>query len=233
MEADLTRIGREKYGALREFIWRAQTDVTIDQIFTSDPYPIKGMWIQACNPIGGIAYDPKRWVKALKKLDFVAVVDTFMTPTAELADIVLPAATFLEKEAIRSWWTPLQTINKAIEVPGCKPDNEINFELAKRFNPDIRWRNVRELMDEILEPSGLSYQELSEHGPMIPSGDIPSAPYRRYERGLLRADKKPGFATPSGCIRCCASAGALSPCLTTKSRRSAPSPAPSSTSNTR
>ncbi len=71
-EADMPRIARERYGVLSEFIWRAQTDVTLTQIFSGDPYPIKGMWIQACNLIGGIGYDPKRWVEALKKLDFVA-----------------------------------------------------------------------------------------------------------------------------------------------------------------
>ncbi len=56
-------------------------------------------------------------------------------------------------------------------MEGCKPDNEINFELAKRFNPDIRWKNVRELMDDILKPSGMTYEQLAEHGLLIPSGD--------------------------------------------------------------
>lgn len=42
-------------------------------------------------------------VEALKKLDFVVAVDLFMTPTAQLADVVLPAASFLEKDSIRSW----------------------------------------------------------------------------------------------------------------------------------
>jgi anaerobic selenocysteine-containing dehydrogenase len=198
MEADLPRIARDRYGVLREFIWRAQTDVTLDQIFSGDPYPIKGMWIQACNLIGGIGYDPIRWVEALKKLDFIAVVDTFMTPTAELADIVLPAATFLEKEAARSWWTPLQAIVKAIEVEGCKPDIEINFELARRFNPDIRWKDHRGLLDEILKPTGFTYEELSERGWVLPPEGDPTAPYHRHETGLLRRDKKPGFCTPSG-----------------------------------
>ena len=197
-EADAKRIGRDRYGPLRQFIWRAQTDLVLDQIFSEEPYPIKGMWIQTCNPLAGIGLDPQRWREALKRLDFVAVVDLFMTPTAQYADIVLPAATFLEKEGVRSWWVPLQTINKAIEVEGCKPDIEINFELAKRFDPDFRWDTIHELFDDIVRPSGMTFEQLQEKGWAFPPEGHPSAPYHRYQKGLLRKDGKPGFQTPSG-----------------------------------
>jgi anaerobic selenocysteine-containing dehydrogenase len=197
-EVDKKRIGADRYGPLRKFIWRAQTDLVLDQIFTEDPYPIKGMWIQACNLLGGIGLDPKRWLEALKKLDFIVAVDLFMTPTTQFADVVLPAATFLEKEGVRTWWIPLQTINKAIEVGECKPDIEINFELAKRFDPHFRWNTIHELFDEILKPSGMTFEQLREKGWAFPPEGYPSAPYHRYERGLLRKDGNPGFQTPSG-----------------------------------
>jgi len=197
-EADQKRIGADRYGPLRKFIWRAQTDLVLDQIFTGDPYPIKGMWIQACNLLGGIGLDPKRWLEALKRLDFIVAVDLFMTPTTQLADVVLPAASFLEKEGVRSWWVPLQTINKAISVGECKPDLEINFELAKRFDLNFRWNTVHELFDEILKPSGMTFEQLQEKGWAFPPEGHPSAPYHRYEKGLLRKDGNPGFQTPSG-----------------------------------
>jgi len=195
---DEKRIGRDRYGPLQEFIWRAQTDMALEQVFTGQPYPIKGIWVQCCNLIGGIGYDPQRWVRVLKKLDFVAVVDTFMTPTAELADIVLPAATFLEKNGVRSWWTPLEAIVKAVEVEGCKPDNEINFELARRFNPDLKWKSCEELLDDIVSPAGMTFGELAQQGWVLPPDGHPSAPYHRHKRGLLRPDGRPGFKTPSG-----------------------------------
>jgi len=197
-EADEKRIGADRYGPLRRFIWRAQTDLVLEQIFTGDPYPIKGMWIQACNPLAGIGMDPRRWIEALKKLDFIGVVDLFMTPTAQIADLVLPAATFLEKEGIRTWWVPLQSINRVIEVGECRSDIEINFELARRFDPHFRWNTIHELFDEILKPSGLTFAQLQEKGWVFPPPGHPSAPYRRYERGLLRRDGNPGFQTPSG-----------------------------------
>jgi anaerobic selenocysteine-containing dehydrogenase len=197
-EADEKRIGIDQYGPLRKFIWRAQPDLALEQIFTEDPYPIKGMWLQACNPVAGIGLDPKKWVDALKKLDFVVIVDLFMTPTAQLADVVLPAASFLEKESVRTWWVPLQSINKAITVGECKPDIEINFELAKRFDPNFRWNNIHELFDEIIKPSGMTFEELQQKGWAFPPEGHPSHPYHRFEKGLLRPDRKPGFQTPSG-----------------------------------
>jgi anaerobic selenocysteine-containing dehydrogenase len=197
-EMDEKRIGADRYGPLNKFIWRAQPDLVLEQIFTENPYPIKGMWIQTCNPLAGVGMEPKKWFEALKKLDFVAVVDLFMNPTAQLADIVLPAATFLEKDGVRSWWVPLQTINKVLKVEECKPDIEINFELAKRFDPNFRWKNIHELFDEILEPSGMTFKELQKKGWAFPPEGHSSTPYHRFEKGLLRPDKKPGFKTPSG-----------------------------------
>jgi anaerobic selenocysteine-containing dehydrogenase len=198
-EMDEKRIGYKEYGPLRQFVWRAHTDLMLDQIFSEQPYPIKGMWIQACNLIGGTAYDPKRWVEALKKLDFVVVSDLFLTPTAQFADVVLPSASFIENDSIRSWWVPLQTINKVIEPIGdCKSLIEMNFELAKRFDPNFRWNTIHDLFDDILKPSGMTFKELQKKGWSIPPEGDPSAPYHRFEKGLLRPDRKPGFNTPSG-----------------------------------
>ena len=199
-EADKTRIGADRYGPLNKFIWRAQTDMVLDQIFSENPYPIKAMWIQTCNPVAGIGLDPKRWVEAFKKLDFVAAVDLFMTPTTQLADVVLPATSFLEKDSIRTWWVPLQSINKAISVGECRSDIEINFELAKRFDPNFRWNTIHELFDDIIKPSGMTFKELQEKGWVFPPQGHPSTPYHRFEKGLLRPDGKAGFQTPSGKI---------------------------------
>ncbi len=197
-EQDRTRIGADRYGPLNKFIWRAQTDLTLEQIFTGKPYPIKGMWIQTCNPLSGIGLDPRKWQEALKRLDFIVAVDLFMTPTAQYADVVLPSASFLEKDGVRTWWTPLQSINKAITVGECRPDVEINFELAKRFDPDFKWDTIHELFDEIIKPSGLNFKQLQEKGWAFPPEGHSSRPYHRHEKGLLREDKKPGFRTPSG-----------------------------------
>ncbi len=197
-EMDKPRIGREKYMPFDKFCWRCQTDTAIEQVFTEKPYPIKGMWFQTCNPLAGIGLEPEKWREAMEKMDFVAVVDLFHTPTTQYADVVLPAATFLEKDSFRSWWVPLQAIKRVMKVDECMSDIDINFELSKRFDPEFEFETPDELFDYILKPSGMTFEELKEKGYAIPPEGTPSAPYDRYQKGLLRPDGKPGFKTPTG-----------------------------------
>ena len=60
-EQDKHRIGAKRYGPFNKFIWRTQTDLTLEQILSEKPYPVKGLWIQTCNLLGNIGLDPKQW----------------------------------------------------------------------------------------------------------------------------------------------------------------------------
>jgi anaerobic selenocysteine-containing dehydrogenase len=195
------RIGCDIYPMVKGFRGWAQPDVAIDQINTGKPYPIKGIWIQTANILGGQAARAKFHYDALKKLDFIAVVDLFHNPTSmALADIVLPAATFAEKNSFRSWWAPLSIIKKRVQVGECKSDWEINFELAKRFNPEglKQWNNVVDLINDRLSVAGTTFDEMEEKGGWVMPPEGSTKPYRRHERGLLRPDGKAGFATETG-----------------------------------
>ena len=198
---DLKRIGADKYKMVKNFRGWSQPDMVIDQMASGKPYPIKAAWIQTANVIGGQAARTQFHYEAMKKLEFVVVVDLFHNPTTmALADVILPAATFPEKDSIRSWWAPLVAISKRVQVGECKSDWEINFTLAKRFNPEgmKRWNTLKDLFDERLAPSKLTFAELEEQGGWKMPEEGSAKPYRRHERGLLRADRKPGFNTPSG-----------------------------------
>ena len=195
------RVGADLYPMVKNFRGWSQPDKVIEQIESGKPYPIKGAWIQTANVIGGQAARTRFHYDAMKKLEFVAVVDLFHNPTTmSLADVILPAATFAEKDSIRSWWAPLVTISKRVQVGECKSDWEINFELAKRFNPDgmRRWNTLKDLFDERLAPAGLTFSDLEKQGGWKWPEEGPSTPYLRHERGLLRADRKPGFNTATG-----------------------------------
>lgn len=194
------RIGCNSYPMVKGFRGWAQPDMAIDQIDSGKPYPIKGAWIQTANILGGQAVRTKFHYEALKKLDFIAVVDLFHNPTSmALADIFLPAATFAEKESFRSWWVPLGIMQKTIQVGECRSDWEINIELANRLNPNCRYKSVKELIDDRLAIAGFTFDQLAAQGSqaMPPEGHS-SRPYRRHEKGLLRHDGKPGFTTESG-----------------------------------
>jgi len=195
------RIGAATYPMVRDFRAWAHPDMVIDQIASGEPYPIKAVWIQGANILGGQAARAEFHYEAMKKLDFVVAVDLFHNPTTMgLADIILPAATFPEKDSIRSWWAPLCVVQKHVQVGECKSDWDISFELARRFNPDAmaNWTGVRDLFDERLAPAGLTFQQLQDKGGWQMPEDGRFKPYRRHERGLLRADGQPGFATASG-----------------------------------
>jgi len=172
-----------------------------EQLLSDRPYSLKGAWIQTTNTFACGAGDSKRVYEGFRRLDFVVVVDLFMTPTAAaFADIVLPAATYPERDGIgiaAGGASYVGTTNKAIEPVGdCKSDMEINLELGKRLNPQAwPWKSVREMYDAMLEPTGMTFEELREKGYLYDDFD-----YKKYEKGLLRPDGKPGFDTPTGKI---------------------------------
>jgi anaerobic selenocysteine-containing dehydrogenase len=198
------RIGADRYPLVKNFRSWALSDMVLEQMETGKPYPIKGLWCQTNNFMANTAQDPKRHYEAVRKLEFNVVVDTFMTPTAQaIADIVLPAGTFPEKDSVFTTGIPLNAIQKVITVDECKSDWEINFELARRLSPEaVPFKNVRELLTLRLKPSGQTFEELCKSPWALAPKGHPSGttPYHRHEKGLLRSDGKPGFRTPTGKI---------------------------------
>jgi len=174
-------------------------EALIDQILTGALYPIKAGWFQTTNSFACGAADARRVYTALKKIEFNVVVDLFMTPTAmALADIVLPAAAYPERDGISRTGgsgSYIGCINKAIEPIGeAKSDMEINLEIGRRLNPGAwPWENVHEMFDAMLDPAGMTFGELREAGCVYDTFN-----YRKYELGLLRPGGSKGFDTPTG-----------------------------------
>lgn len=190
------RIGLKEFPLLNYGFLFSHSGISFEQtVFTGEPYPIKGMWIQTTNMLSCMANDPKRALEALKNVDFIANVDLFMTPTGMYADVVLPAASVAEKNSLNAIWTNLSVIPRAIEPVGqCKSDQEIVLELGKRLNPAAwPWDNVEEMLDSILASSGYTFASLREEGYAYPEFR-----YRKHEKGLLRSDNELGFNSPTG-----------------------------------
>jgi len=134
----------------------------------------------------------------LQALDFMVVQDIFMTPTAELAHVVLPATSYAEKDGtFTATDRRIQRIRAAIPPVGqSKPDWQIICELAQRMGAPGRWdyAHPSEIMAEIasLTPSyaGVSYARLELVGGLqwpCPSPDHPGTPIlhtTRFTRGL-------------------------------------------------
>ena len=156
-------------------------------ILEEKPYPVRNMFIHASNPL--LTFDDsRRTYDALKKLEFLAVSDLFMTPTAALADIVLPAATYLEYDSISitPYYPAAQIQQKAASIGQCRSDFEIVNGLAKHLGlEEYFWENTEDFFDMLLQSSGITFAQFREKGILIGTKE-----YRKFE--------KRGFQTSSG-----------------------------------
>lgn len=123
--------------------------------------------------------------KALESLDFLVVQDMFLTETAQLADIVLPAASFAEKDGtFTNTERRVQRVRKVVEPRGeAKPDWQIFMELMNHMGYEKQYAHASEIMDEIasVAPSygGITYDRLEGDGLQWPC-TCPTDPGTRY-----------------------------------------------------
>ncbi|MBN1161012.1 MAG: molybdopterin-dependent oxidoreductase [Dehalococcoidales bacterium] len=183
-------------GATRFPIWtkryhEMQSNVIVDQIESGQPYPIKAMFSAGLD-IQFFA-NSKRIVKALNKLDFIAVTEYFHTAGTRMADIVLPIASWLERPMLLTENTDyVKLIKPAVSPPGeCRSEWDIYSELARRLGfGDLFWDgSFEKCADYILEPLNITYNKLKTK----PEGIKPETqprPAKHYE--------KTGFRTASG-----------------------------------
>ncbi|MBI4284391.1 MAG: molybdopterin-dependent oxidoreductase [Chloroflexi bacterium] len=166
-----------------------------DTLLTDKPYPIKAMIVDGTNPLRTWP-DSRKVGEAFRKLDFLVVIDLFLNETAELADIVLPAASCLERvdlcsDFYSSAGLPYVMARKKVLQSGeCRSDMEFWLALAKKMGYEnyFPWENEAAVLSYLLEPSGVTLKQLCEEQP----GGVfyASMKYRQYEQR--------GFRTPSG-----------------------------------
>jgi len=151
---------------------------------------IKAIYIVGENPM--ISDPDTRHVReALKNLDLLVVQDIFMTPTAELAHIVLPGVTYAEKDGtFTSTERRVQRIRKAIEPVGdSRPDWRILCDVAREAGyPHMAYQGPRQVMEEInaLTPGykGITYDRIEKLGLQWPclDTDHPGSPVLHQDR---------------------------------------------------
>jgi formate dehydrogenase alpha subunit len=128
---------------------------------------IKAMYIIGENPILSEPY-LVHTRKALQGLNFLVVQDIFPTETAVLADVILPAAAFAEKDGTyTSTERRVQLLHKAVEPPGeAKPDWQIVSALAGKMGYPLHYRSTREINEEMtsLTPiyGGMQFDRLED-----------------------------------------------------------------------
>jgi len=168
--------------------------LTVAEILEESGKRIKGMYIVGENPVLSDP-DAGHVIQELEKLDFLVVQDIFLTETAQLADVVLPAGSFAEKDGTFSnTERRVQRVRKAVEPPGeARADWEIICMVATAMGYPMKYNSAEEIFDEMrrVTPSyaGISYARL-EKGSLqwpCPTEDHPGTVFLhagKFARGL-------------------------------------------------
>lgn len=180
-------IGMKEHPMFVSMINQAQALVVIDKILKEKESPIKAFIVAGGAPIPQLA-NTNKVREALQKLEFIVVIDLFMTETAKYADVILPAAFFLERDELGTM--PFNLQRKAVDGGQCWPDWKIWWELAKKmgYSKYFPWKGFEDAADSLLRSVELSYEELEKH----PEGILKEIPPGNY--------LKKGFHTFSGKI---------------------------------
>ncbi len=119
----------------------------VEMIDAIAPGKLAALYIMGDDPVGS----DRHLKEPLDKLEFLVVQDIFMTETAKIADVVLPAASSAEKAGtFTNLERRLQQLNKAEEPVGeSRPDWEIIQDLAKRMGGSMRYASARDILKEI------------------------------------------------------------------------------------
>lgn len=196
--------GRDMIWEYNEKLWgrkstllvQANFPLVLNAIITGKPYPVRAGITIGSNPMLTQA-NTKLVYKALKSLDLYAVKDFWLTPSAQLADYVLPTACWLERPQLE----PVMADNRIIGGEAALPavvsgeweywtDYEFFRGLGIRLGQEKYWpwRTLEEVCDYLLKPFGMTLREFMDKKDGI---DFPPNEYKKYE-------KMGGFATPTG-----------------------------------
>jgi anaerobic selenocysteine-containing dehydrogenase len=153
------------------------------------PYPVRGYYGMCTNPLVAWA-DSKLTYEAFMSLDFIAMAEIFMTPTASLADIVFPVAHQYEMNDIGHYGIGHGMILARPKVvdppPECWPDIKIMNELGKRVSDPQYWHDdFEQFLEDVVKPAGLTY-----------AGFVAAGPLKGPDLFGLHQEK--GFRTPTG-----------------------------------
>lgn len=190
--AKAKRLGSDQFRVLGQA--NVQPSAHIPAVFkamrTGKPYPVRAFLVFGNNPLLSYA-NSKTILESLQKLEFFMVMDLFMTPSVELADLVLPAASWFEVDAMPAFpyfaENAVLVQQKLVQVGECKQDEVVFAEIARRMKLKVGTEDPKEIYTAQLAAQGITYDELRERGSVWQP-----ICYRKYETR--------GFKTKSGKI---------------------------------
>jgi anaerobic selenocysteine-containing dehydrogenase len=185
------RVWGHEYANLIGGSYMANPSATFRAMADGTPYPVKAFFSLGNNTIMSFA-NMQLIFRALMNQELIVALEHIMTPTAQLADYVLPGDSWLERPALSDGfgWTAIMRTSQQVTKPQgeCRNVYDLWKGLADRMDlgGHFPWPNVEGLLDYRLDRHGRSFEEFaSKH-----SLHMENIQYRKYE--------ETGFATPSG-----------------------------------
>lgn len=167
-------------------------------VLEGKPYPIRALLSLGASIITSWPQSDV-WEKTLGALDFLVCIDRQWTRDMAYADIVLPSTTYYEIQSYMAYDSLFRIREKVIEPVGeARNDFLIMAELAKRLGYGHLYpQSEDEILESVLKGSGYTVNDVRAAGGAV-QVDTEMMQYKKWEKGLLRPDGKPGFDTPSG-----------------------------------
>ena len=191
-------IGRKEFPVYSNYRGESHAIALVNSVLQREPYPVRGLLIQGASLLTSWPQSSV-WRDVLSKLDFLVCIDRQFTADAAYADIVLPATTMFENYSYMVYGPLFRLRDRIIEPVGeARNDYLIMAELAKRLGYGHSFpQTEEELVRFALEGSGHTLEEVKAAGGWV-SVPTPMTEYKKWQKGGLRKDGKPGFETPTG-----------------------------------
>jgi cysteine desulfurase NifS len=196
---DLARaVARDRFPIYSAYRGESHASGLIGSVLEGDPYRIRGLIVHGASLLTSWPQTPI-WRETLSRLDFLVCIDRQLTADCAYADVVLPATTMFEIDSYMTYGPIFRLREKVIEPVGeARNDYLIMAELARRLGHGHRYPQSEEaLLRFVLEGSGFSLEDVRAAGGSVKI-PTPMMEYRKWEKGKLRPDGKPGFDTPTG-----------------------------------
>ena len=191
-------VARDKFPVYSDYRGESHASGLVSSVLKGDPYSIRGFIIHGGSLLTSWP-QTSIWRETLSQLDFLVCIDRQLTADAAYADLVLPATTMFEIQSYMVYGPILRLREKIIQpVAEARNDYLIMAELADRLGYGHLYpQSEEELVRYVLQGSGYSLEDVREAGGWI-KRPVPMMEYRKWEKGRLREDEKPGFETPTG-----------------------------------
>jgi cysteine desulfurase NifS len=190
-------LGRDRFPVYSLYRGESHAISLPDSVLHGEPYGVRGLLVLGGSIITSWP-NPALWRETLGALEFLVCVDRYHTADSAYADIVLPATTGYENTSFMRYGPLFRIRERVVEPQGeARNDFLILAELAQRLGYGHLYPQTEEaVLERALEGSGFTVAQVRAAGGHVQLEPV-MMQYRKWEKGLLRADGEPGFDTPS------------------------------------